>query len=528
MKNGIYTMMVLAASTLGMSAENMYLQGLWGKGEQQLFSSPQAWTTQKGAAGRTISPEDTLNLIDNSGDTKIDGNFTVKYLNLGSYLAQKTPDGNITFSMNKTAAGGKDGSLTIDAAKERVKNKKGSYIAPVMSSAFAGVSADKSQKPLKRQTLTFDGGSVKILNSKDYYGTVGLYLSARRTPKTSADYYGGVIFNSPVKFFNDVNVYSDNLVFADTIGYQVCKIKFLKNAEVASEKDGKKLYRKFAIQPLSTNYFTPLMTVQIGDEKHPRALMSTGDFSISRGSSADIYGSLEINGDLKMDWAAELNIKKGGTLAITSTKTGKVAGLQTNMLARMNIDGKFTVNNPKIRGEFAKFVDCQIHVGPTGSICIDGSGMDGRNALYLEKSLLSLQKGATVYARNMVRLGTQARLQLFGENQISAKEPANKLCRLYLDGARAIVETHANQHFDGFFGNKPATLRLCDGTNEVRFDQMFKGKWGEKSKIKIEGFKNGVVKIDNDDPLVKTNVVADGWKDFRIENGFLTATKTGE
>ncbi len=528
MKNGIYTMMVLAASTLGVSAENMYLHGIWGKGQQQLFSSPQAWTTQKGAAGRTIAAEDTLNLIDNSGNAKIDGDFTVKYLNLGGFLGQKTPDGNVTFSMDKTAAGGKDGSLTIDAAKKRDKNRKGSYIASVMSSAFAGVSADKAQKPLKRQTLTFDGGSVKILNSKDYYGTVGIYLTARRTPKTAPDYYGGVIFNSPVKFFNDVNVYSDNLVYADTIGYQVCKIKFLKNVEVASEKDGKELYRKFAIQPLSTNYFTPLMTVQVGDEKHPKALMRTGDFSLDRGSSADIYGSLEINGDLKMNRAAMLNVKKGGALSITSAKTGKVAGLKTDMLARMNIDGKFTVSNPKIRGERTEFIDCQIHVGPTGSIRVDGSGIDGRNALYLEKSLLSLQKGATVYARNMVRLGTQARLQLFGENQISAKEPANKLCRLYLDGARAIVEAHANQHFDGFFGNKPATLRLCDGANEVRFDKMFKGKWGTQTKIKIEGFKNGVVKIDNDDPFVKTNVVADGWKDFRIENGILTATKAGE
>ena len=163
-------------------------------------------------------------------------------------------------------------------------------------------------------------------------------------------------------------------------------------------------------------------------------------------------------------------------------------------------------------------------VGEYGSIKVDGTGFQGMNGLYLERSLLSLKKGAKVYARNMVRLGEKSRLQLFGENQISAREPSNKRCRLVIQGRDTKVEVYANQYFDGFANaNAPVLLRIFEGANEIRFVQISSSKWNKNFVLEIEGFKNGVIKVDTPQPMIATNVKAKGWKNFRVENGLLTA-----
>jgi hypothetical protein len=59
---------------------------------------------------------------------------------------------------------------------------------------------------------------------------------------------------------------------------------------------------------------------------------------------------------------------------------------------------------------------------------------------------------------------------------------------------------------------------------------LTKGGNGEKIdnvSIVFENFKNGVVKVDKGlaTPADYAKIKASGWKDFRIEKGYLTATK---
>lgn len=512
---------ILAASSPWAMAENVYLNAPKSASQTLSFSSAQTWRTAKGALGRPAGADDAIHMVFDSQSVNVDGDFTVKQIDLARFVGQLCPDNTLVFNMSKTAPGGKDGSLTVDSAKP--PKAKGANNTCVLSASFAGVEYSKDEAALKKQVFATKGGSVRFLNSKDPNGVLFMNLTAQLTQKTKPDYYGEVKFDSPVSIENDLVVSSRNKVYADTIGYQVCKLSFLDKTMLYSPSSKK--FKNFKVAKLPTNYFTPLMRVSVGDPTHRDASMRCGGLWLDFGSQLSVYGSLEINGDLNISWSATLNVEKGAKLAITSKNIGKAVGVKSKYLARMRIDGAFVVDNPKILGENTVFHDCQIHVGPTGSIRVDGSGIEGRNALMLDRSLLSLQKGAKVYARNMVRLGTQSRLQLFGENQIKSIEPANGLCRLYLAGPRAIVELHANQHFDGFYNSFPVTLRLGDEVSNVRFAKLVQGKWGKKMVITIEGFKNGVVKIDADDPMIKTNIAAKGWKNFRLENGFLTADK---
>ncbi len=498
------------------SAENMYLNGIWEKGKTQAFSDPLAWTTQKGPANRVIRKDDTLCIIDTSGYSRIDGNVKVKHLNLGRFLASKSSIGKIAFSMSKTAPEGKDGSFTIDT------NEKDAKISSAISSDFAGYKNDKNQTPQPQQVLTFSGGLVQIRNSASG-GAVALDMNARQTPKTPSTYKAGIIFDCPVHFWNSVIVRSNNIAYCEGIGYQVCQLSFLNKTLVAYRSKGKNLYRAFSVNPLGTHYFTPLMIINVGDNHHRKAHMQTGPFKISKGSALNIWGTLDVNGNFTMEWASMLNIKKGAKLNISSKEIKKFAEFKSDKLARITVDGTLSIRNPKLNKDNTKFLDVQMIVGPTGNIVVDGTGFQGMNGLYIERSLLKLEKGAKVYARNMLRLGDRSRLQMYGENPISAREPANKLCKILIQGRETKVELYANQKFDSFVANNTFSIKLGENVNDVSFQNIISGKWNPKVLVEIDGFKNGIIKVANDSPMIASNIKAKGWKNFRLENGILTA-----
>ncbi len=497
-------------------AENMYFNGVWEKGKVQKFSNPNAWTTTSGPANRVIQKDDTLNIIDTTGYSVIDGNVKVKSLNLGRYLASKSSIGKIAFSMSKKAPNGKDGSFTIDT------NEKDAKISTAIYSDFAGVKNDKNKTPLPQQVLTFSGGLVEIKNSASG-GSVALDLNAQQTPKTPSTYKAGIIFDSPVHFWNSVVVRSKNIAYCEGIGHQVCQLSFLNKTLVAYRSKGKNLYRTFNVFPLDTHYFTPLMIINVGDENHRNARMQTGLFKLSRGSALNVFGTLDVNGDFIMEWAAMLNIKKGGKLNISSKEINNFVEFKSQKLARITVDGTLSITNPKLHKENTIFNDVQMVVGPTGKIVVDGTGFQGMNGLHIERSLLKLENGAKVYARNMLRLGNRSRLQMFGENPISAREPANKLCKILIHGSETKVELYANQKFDSFVANRSFLLKLSENVSDVSFQELISGKWNKSIFVEIDGFKNGTIKIAKDSPMIATNVKAKGWKNFRLENGVLTA-----
>ncbi len=485
-----------------------------------MFSSPQAWNTTKGTANRVIGKNDTLCITDTSGYSLIDGNFTIKRLDLGRFLADKSSIGNISFTITKNNLGHK-GSLTIDANAPKAKN------AVVLTSNLATkINSQYFSKPRPQQFLTITGGNVNILNSANTKGSVEFKMNTQASPMTLPTFQGGIKFDCPVQISNNLLISSNNTAFSEGLGYQVSVVSFLSKTILGVKNKKEFNFKNLSVAPLPTAYFEPLMIVNIGDEKHTNATMKVGNFSLNKGAKANIFGTLEVNGNLDISWAASLDIKKGGVVNVTSKNIGKFAEIGTRQLARINVDGALKVNNPKLHKEHTKLVDVQMYIGETGSLRIDGSGVQGQNGLYLERSLLSLKKGAKVYARNMVRLGEKSRLQLFGENPISAREPANKLCRIIIAGNGTIVETHANQHFDSFsFATYPVTLRLCSAVKEIRFEQIATPKWDKRFILNIEGFKNGVIKVGKNDPMIATNVKAKGWKNFRLENGVLTADK---
>ena len=520
MKRHYYLTALFVASTFvnGAYSEEFYLNGIWEKGKVQTFSAPNAWNTPKGKPNRTIAKDDILKIIDTTGYTNIDGNYTIKRLDLGRYLASKSSIGNIGFNMAKTA-NGKDGSLTIDTNEPKAKS------SVAITSELATTTNDKfNSRPLKQQMLTIKGGRVDILNSANPNGVVELRMNTQQTPKTLNTFKGGIKFDSPLQIHNNLTITSNNIAFSEGIGYQVNEISFLDKTFVGKQIKKKYLYKRLKIAKLPTHYFEPLMIVNVGDAKHKNAQMVVGDVILDKGSQLNVYGTLDINGSLDMSWAAMFNIKKGGTVNITSKNIDKFAEVKTDKLARIEINGALNITNPKINKSNIDFKDVQMVVGEYGSIKVDGTGFQGMNGLYLERSLLSLKKGAKVYARNMVRLGEKSRLQLFGENQISAREPSNKRCRLVIQGRDTKVEVYANQYFDGFANaNAPVLLRIFEGANEIRFVQISSSKWNKNFVLEIEGFKNGVIKIDNPQPMIATNVRAKGWKNFRVENGLLTA-----
>lgn len=509
-----YLIFALAVSGAAVaSAENVYLNGVWEKGKTMKFSDPQAWNSQKGLLGRLPDKNDVLCIIDRSGYTTVDGQYTFKSLSLGRFLASQSGIGNITFTLTKGS------SITLDTA---VKAK----FSTAISSALETVKNTPQKAPMSRQKLTISGGMVNVLDSLNPAGTVVFDINVAKSPKTLKGFTGGIDFDCLLNVKNDLLISSKNLAVYDGIGWQVGEVSFLGRTRLANAADKKSPYKKFTVAQSQTNYFTPVMIVNVGNEKHPKADMKTGDFKFSRGARVNVFGRLEVNGSLDMSWASELDVKRGGRLVITSQNINSFAEFRSDKLARIRIDGELSVLNPKLTKENTKFVDVQMVVGETGSVRIDGTGKDGKSGMYLERSLLSLQKGAKLYARNMVNLGDQTRLQLFGENQISAREPANGLCRIMLRGKDTIVELHANQKFDSFGGlNARTTLRLCDGANDVSFVRLFSGNWAKKNgfALNIEGFKNGVVRVAEDSPMIATNVSARGWKNFRVENGFLTA-----
>ena len=151
-------------------------------------------------------------------------------------------------------------------------------------------------------------------------------LTAQLTQKTKPDYYGEVKFDSPVSIENDLVVSSMNKVYADTIGYQVCKLSFLDKTMLYSPSSKK--FKNFKVAKLPTNYFTPLMRVSVGDPTHRDASMRCGGLWLDFGSQLSVYGSLEINGDLDISWSATLNVEKGAKLAITSKNIGKAVGVK--------------------------------------------------------------------------------------------------------------------------------------------------------------------------------------------------------
>ena len=511
----------MAAAAFGgaANAEDMYLYGVWEKGKTASLMSPDSWKTKQGAAGRSIGKDDVLHIIDLSGYSRVDGNIVVKQLDLGGFLASKSSIGNIGFNMSKTKPNKTDGSFTVDANTPRSKDP-----AVAVTSGFKTYS-NTTGRAMPRQTLTFSGGKVTFLNSADPDGLIAFDMNTLRSAMTLPTFKGGMIFDCPVQISNPLAIRSNNTAFCPGIGFQVCSLTFLNQTLAGRKVDGKFKYNVVNVYPLPTNYFEPLMIINVGDENHPRAQMATGAFKISKGSAANIFGKLTVNGYLSIEQAATLNIKKGGRLEVTSANIDTFAEIKTKKLARINVDGEFIVNNPKINKEHTKLYDVQMHVGETGSLRVLGTGFQGQNGLVVERSLLSLKKGAKVYARNMVRLGEKSRLQLFGENQISANEPANKLCRIVIAGKYTIVEVHASQHFDSFAGARfPATLRICEGAKEIRFAAI-DHKWNKGFILNIEGFKNGLIKVDADSPMIATNVKAEGWKNFRLENGFLAADK---
>ncbi len=522
MKKHYYLATLLASTFIasGAYAETLYLNGVWEKGKTQLFSSPQAWNTSKGVANRVIGKNDTLCIIDTSGYSKIDGNFTVKNIDLSRFLAEKSSIGNITFTITESA-NGKKGSLTIDTNTPKAKNS-----VAITSNFATKTNSEFLSKPKPQQILTITGGNVSFLNSANPNGSIEFKMNTQASPMTLPTFQGGIKFDCPVKIYNDLLITSNNKTFSEGLGHQVSVVSFLDKTMLAVKNKKALSYKNFKVAKLPTAYFQPLMIVNIGDEKHTKAHMSVGNFTLDRGSKANVYGTLDINGDLDISWAASLDVKKGGVVNVTSKNIGKFAEIKTSHLARINVDGALNVTNPKLHKDCTKLVDVQMFVGENGSLTIDGTGVQGLNGLYLERSLLSLKKGAKVYARNMVRLGEKSRLQLFGENQISAREPANKLCRIVISGRSTIVEVYANQYFDGFaHSHAPVLLRICDGANEIRFKQISSTKWSKNFVLNIEGFKNGVIKIDKNDPMISTNIAAKGWKNFRLENGVLTADK---
>ncbi len=522
MKKHYYFTPLLASMFIasGAYSETLYLNGIWEKGKTQSFSSPQAWNTSTGTANKVIGKNDTLCIIDRTGYTKIDGNFTIKNIDLGRFLAEKSSIGNITFTITKDSKG-KKGSLTIDTNTPKAKNS-----VAITSNFTTKTNSQFWSKPKPQQILTITGGNVSFLNSANPAGSIEFKMNTQASPMTLPTFQGGIKFACPVQIYNDLLISSNNKTFSEGLGHQVSVVSFLDKTVLGVKNKKNLSYKNLKVAKLPTAYFQPLMIVNIGDEKHSKAHMSVGNFTLDRGSKANVYGTLDINGNLDISWAASLDVKKGGVVNVTSKNIGKFAEIKTSHLARINVDGALNVINPKLHKDYTKFVDVQMFVGENGSLKIDGTGVQGLNGLYLERSLLSLKKGAKVYARNMVRLGEKSRLQLFGENQISAKEPANKLCRLMISGRDTIVEAHANQHFDSFgLATSPVTLRICGDTNEIRFAQIATPNWNKNFVLNIEGFKNGVIKVDKNDPMISTNITAKGWKNFRLENGVLTADK---
>lgn len=508
---------ILAFFCSSLSAENMYLSGIWEKGKTQAFSNPAAWMTPKGPANRVIQKDDTLIVIDTTGYSRIDGNVKIKHLCLGKFLASKSSIGKIAWSMTKTAPNGKDGSLTIDT------NEKDAKISSAISSNFKGYRNDKNQGGLAQQVLTISGGKVVIRNSASG-GAVALDMNAEQTPKTPPTYNAGIIFDSPVHFFNSVVVRSNNVAYCEGIGYQVCQLSFLNQTLVAYTAKGKHHFRTFNVFALPTHYFTPLMIINVGDNHHRKARMQTGTFKLSNGSALNVFGTLDINGDFIMERAAKLDIKAGGKVNVSSTNIDKFVEFKSDKLARINIDGALNITNPKLHKDNTKFLDVQMVVGEKGSITVDGTGFQGMNGLYIERSLLQLKKGAKVYARNMLRLGDRSRLQMYGENPISAREPANKLCKIIIQGRETKIETYANQKFDSIDARQSFLFKIGEEVNDISFQKLI-SKWYKHVFVEIDGFRNGVIRIANDDPNIATNIKAKGWTNFRIENGLLTATK---
>ena len=519
-KNQYMGLLVAAAFIGGVAnAEDMYLNGVWEKGKTASLASPESWNTKQGAAGRAIGKDDILHIVDVSGYSSVDGDIVVKQLDLGRFLAAKSSIGSIAFNMSKTKPDKTDGSFTVDVNAPKSKTP-----AVAVVSNFETYS-NVSGRPLQRQMLVLSGGKATFMNSANPNGLIWFYLNTQKSARTLPGFKGGMIFDCPVQISNPLAIKSNNIAFCEGMGFQVCSLTFLNQTLVGKKVGDKFKYNSFEVFPLPTFYFEPLMIINVGDQNHPRAQMATGDFKLSQGSAANVFGALSINGNLSMEMAATLNVKKGGKVEITSAKIDKFAEIKTQKLARINVDGELTVRNPKLNKEHTKLYDVQMHVGETGRLNVFGTGFQGQNGLIVERSLLSLKKGAKVYARNMVRLGEKSRLQLFGENQITANEPSNKRCRIVIAGKYTIVELHANQYFDSFAGAKfPAKLRLCEGANEVRFVNI-DHNWNKGFVLEIEGFKNGVIKLDTDNPMIATNVKAEGWKNFRLENGFLTADK---
>ncbi len=508
------TSALIALSTLSLSADNLLVKGLPKIGN---WSDISTWIVSTGkSTGAIPTANDSVGTIDISRGVNVNGNYTIKALYPSRYTGAKTGT-IIPFIMNGAQ------SLTIDAQIKKARN------ANVIVADFTTVKNDKDSTPMKEQGIIFKGGTINIQNSGTPSGVVSVILNAQKNPKTNPDFLARLIFdeNSRVFIKNTFNVATSNSVYRRDFGYQNSAIDFLGKTNISAESNGKRFFKDFRVARVSNDTPKALMTVNIGNATQlskplkDRAFMTSGRLSMASGSALNVYGTYIVNGGAKVQ-RTNINVHKGAKLTFTSEKLEKAIAFENSPETIVNIAGTMEILNNKYPATSADFKGGIYTIEDGGFLKVQGNGNGGLCYVKISTGSINIKKGGKLYARNMLRFGDNGIVRLFGENQISAVEPANKKCRMMVDGRNARLFLFANQDMDGFAfqkSNAELIVTLGDEVSSLKFVKLVNGKWFPKATITFNNFRNGVVKVSepNDAAIVATNIKAEGWKNFRFE-----------
>ena len=504
----------IAFSTLPLSASTYLIKG---SPEIGNWSNPSTWIAPDGKAVDKIpAADDSVATIDASRGIKIDGNYTIKSLLPSRYTSSCTGE-LVPFIM------GEGQSLTIDAKLEKAKNVN------IILCDYTTLKNDSAQSPLKEQGIIFKGGKLFLRNSGNPGGAINVVVSAMANPKTNPDFLSRLVFGEDchLKVLNTFIVHSANKVYRRDFAFQNSAVDFLGRTDIYAESKGKKYYKDLRVPRLYNDSLNSLLTLNIGNSGqlskplNQRARMESGNLLMENGSELNVYGTYIVNGNANFR-LSKLNVHKGAKMTITSANCAKASIFNNKPETIVNIGGTLEILNPKYPATSADFNGGIFTIESGGLLKVQGSGTGGKCFVMISGGSINIKDGGKLYARNMLRIGENGIVRLYGENQISAMEPANGKCRMLIRGKNARLFIYANQDMDSLLFQKhngELTITLGDNVKSLKFVKLVSGNWFPKATIAFNNFRNGLITVSepNEAAICASNISAKGWKNFRFE-----------